>query len=109
MIAKSSATVVPIHFEGANSRLFQIASHTSYTLRLALFFRETHRLMGKQMNVSIGKPISSESLAGFEDNKDLLRFLRAQTYALAPESSRRSAELNDIWEREFTYPAHLKF
>ena len=35
MIAKSSATAVPIYFEGANSRLFLIASHIHTNLRAA--------------------------------------------------------------------------
>jgi putative hemolysin len=34
MIAKSDATVVPVFFEGPHSRLFQVASHLHYTLRM---------------------------------------------------------------------------
>ena len=40
LILKSDATVVPIFFEGSNSRLFQIASHMSYNLRMGLLIRE---------------------------------------------------------------------
>ena len=40
MIAKSGATVVPVFFEGANSRLFQVASHLHATLRMALLIKE---------------------------------------------------------------------
>ena len=35
LIAKSGAAVVPIYFEGQNSRIFQIASHLHFTLRTA--------------------------------------------------------------------------
>ena len=43
LLRMSKATVVPIYFVGQNSRLFQMASHTSLTLRLSLVFRETAR------------------------------------------------------------------
>lgn len=108
LVQKSGATVVPLHFAGQNSRLFQIASHTSYTLRLALFFRETHRLIGRDIPVAIGKPIGPAELMGFKQKTDLLNFLRAQTYALAPAAPRASWNVENLWEKEFTYPAHLK-
>ena len=44
MISKSGAQVVPIYFEGANSRLFQIASHLHTTLRMALLIKEFKRI-----------------------------------------------------------------
>ena len=40
MIARSDAHVVPIYFDGANSRLFQLASHLHTTLRMALLIKE---------------------------------------------------------------------
>ena len=40
MIARSGATVVPVHFTGQNSRLFQLASHLHPTLRLGLLIKE---------------------------------------------------------------------
>jgi hypothetical protein len=43
LIQRSKATVVPIWFGGQNSRLFQIASHVSLTLRLSLIFHEACR------------------------------------------------------------------
>ena len=40
MIGKSQAAVVPMYFVGANSRLFQLASHMHYTLRMSLLINE---------------------------------------------------------------------
>ena len=48
LIQRSKATVVPIWFGGQNSRLFQIASHVSQTLRLSLIFHEVKTRIGDQ-------------------------------------------------------------
>jgi putative hemolysin len=40
LIRDSEATVVPVYFEGQNSRLFHIASHISEPLRMALLLKE---------------------------------------------------------------------
>ncbi len=46
MIARSDATVVPVYFDGANSRLFQLASHLHNTLRMGLLIREFRARIG---------------------------------------------------------------
>lgn len=86
MISKSGATVVPIFFEGANSRLFQVASHLHYTLRLALLIKEFKRRTDEPVRVVIGKPVLPDELAAFRsDQKAMMDFLRARTYALSPK------------------------
>lgn len=82
MIRMSKATVVPIYFEGQNSRLFQLASHMSLTLRLSLVFRETARRMGSKLSVRVGKPIPFEAIAAIEDRTQLVQLLRERTFAL---------------------------
>jgi len=57
MIAKSDATVVPVFFEGSNSRLFQLASQMSQTLRMGMLIREFRARVGSEVRVVIGKPI----------------------------------------------------
>lgn len=57
LLRASKATVVPIYFVGQNSRLFQLASHLSLTLRLSLVFRETARRIGSRLKVRVGEPI----------------------------------------------------
>ena len=82
LIQRSKATVVPIFFSGQNSRLFQIASHLSPTLRLSLIFKEVHDRIGTELPLVIGKPILHEELAPLTDRQTLLSFLRERTYAL---------------------------
>ncbi len=83
LASMSKATVVPIFFTGQNSRLFQVASHLSLTLRLSLVFRETARRIGTALPVRIGRPIPYEELAAITDRTALVRELRRRTYALA--------------------------
>jgi putative hemolysin len=79
----SKATVVPIFFTGQNSRLFQLASHLSLTLRLSLVFRETARRIGTGLNVRIGRAVPFSEIAHIEDRNELVMELRKRTYDLA--------------------------
>ncbi|MBT8409410.1 MAG: lysophospholipid acyltransferase family protein [Alphaproteobacteria bacterium] len=86
MIAKSDATVVPVFFEGQNSRLFQIASHLHSTLRLALLIKEFRARVDEPVRVVIGNPIDPAELAARRgDTKAMMDFLRKATYALSPK------------------------
>lgn len=86
MIAKSEAQVVPIFFEGANSRLFQVASHLHTTLRMALLIKEFKRRTDEPVRVVIGEPMPKAEIAGRAgDQKAMMDFLRARTYALSPK------------------------
>ncbi|MEM0986588.1 MAG: lysophospholipid acyltransferase family protein [Pseudomonadota bacterium] len=84
LITQSGARVVPVYFEGQNSRLFQLASHLSLELRLALIFREVNRKRGKRMPVHIGEVLTPDDLATAGKRAELMAFLRHATYAMAP-------------------------
>ena len=85
MIQRGKAPVVPIFFAGQNSRLFQVASHLSMTLRLSLLFKEVHDRIGGALQFRIGKRIPYEQLAQIKDRTKLMEFLREKTYALDDE------------------------
>ena len=84
MIAKSDATVVPVFFEGANSRLFQLASHLHQTLRMGMLIREFRARVGSDVRVVIGEPIPKAELDAHKgDAKSCMDFLRKATYDLS--------------------------
>ena len=83
LIHRAKATVVPIRFIGQNSRLFQIASHLSLTLRLSLIFREVKNRIGTVLPVAIGQPIPYAELSRMTDRQALADHLRARTYGLS--------------------------
>lgn len=100
MIQRSDAVVLPIYFEGSNSRLFQLASHMHYTLRMALLIREFKRRIKKDVPIVVGDPIPKEQMAEFENPRDLMRFLREETYKLSPTplaSYENGYEFEDAW------------
>jgi putative hemolysin len=85
LIAKSDATVVPMYFEGQNSRLFQIASHLNYTLRMALLINEFDSRVGGPLRVHIGRPLPAAQIdARRRDPRAMMDYLRAMTYRLSP-------------------------
>ena len=85
MIAKSEATVVPVYFDGHTSRLFQLASHLHYTLRMGLLIKEFRKRVDTPVKVVVGDPIPRSTLAQYTgDTKSLMAFLRAKTYELSP-------------------------
>jgi putative hemolysin len=85
MVAKSDATVVPVFFDGHTSRLFQLASHLHYTLRMGLMLKEFGKRVDTSVRVVVGHPIGRDALdARARDSKSLMAFLRHKTYELSP-------------------------
>ncbi|MCI4645549.1 MAG: lysophospholipid acyltransferase family protein [Hyphomonadaceae bacterium] len=101
LITQSGANVVPIYFEGQNSRLFQLASHLSLELRLALIFREVNRRRGKRLPVHIGQVLTPEDLANAGKRAELMTFLREATYSMAPPRLRgRIQRAEQRWQEK---------
>ncbi|MEE2774227.1 MAG: lysophospholipid acyltransferase family protein [Pseudomonadota bacterium] len=84
LILKSQANVVPIFFYGSNSRIFQIASHIHYNLRLALLLNEFKRRVDDKVLISIGQSLPSEEITELKnDSNALMEYLRLKTYGLS--------------------------
>jgi putative hemolysin len=94
-------SIVPVYFHGQNSRLFQVMSHIHYALRIALLFRETARLGGQRLLVSVGTPLTFAELAHIDGRDGILRELRQRTLSLAGPSGPRA-------DLEFRFPARIR-
>jgi putative hemolysin len=105
LAAIPGVTTLPVHFTGQNSRLFQIASHLSYPLRVALIFHETRRRMGRPLRLTIGGPIVPGDLEGIA-RADIANHLRRQTMRLA--GGRADAGDSDP-DEVFIWPSHVKW
>jgi putative hemolysin len=99
MIAKSEATVVPVFFDGHNSRLFQLMSHLHTTLRMGLLIKEFRARVNSPVEVVIGDPIPRAALEPYaRDARAMMGFLRETTYALSPrplDAQARGFEFED--------------
>ncbi|MFC3180400.1 lysophospholipid acyltransferase family protein [Cypionkella sinensis] len=85
MIAKSNATVVPIYFEGHNSRLFQLASRIHANLRVAMLLKEFKSRTDTPVRLVIGNPIPAQTIDALKsDPTAMMETLRQATYALSP-------------------------
>jgi putative hemolysin len=95
-------TVVPVCFQGQNSRLFQIASHLHYALRVAMLFWESRRRQGTRISVAIGAPLHAEDLAQLGSRAAVIRAMRHRTLSLrAPDCPPP--------DLEFRWPRHISF
>ena len=90
-------TTLPVHFTGQNSRLFQIASHLSYPLRIALIFHETRRLMNTALQMSVGAPIAADDLS-LMDRADVATYL-----------PRQKMRMGDSPDEVFVWPSHVRW
>ncbi|MFN0137865.1 MAG: lysophospholipid acyltransferase family protein [Phycisphaerae bacterium] len=95
LIRRTRATVVPMHFAGANSRLFQLAGLAHPRLRTMMLPRELLAARGKCVQVRVGSAISCERLerrcgeagdgareATRRSDLRAIEYLRARTYIL---------------------------
>ncbi len=92
LVRRTQSPVLPIHFGGQNSKLFQIASHFSATMRAALIFREVRRRIGTPFDMAIGELMPFEDLQPHLPPKKLAAYLQehvANMAALLPQEKNR--------------------
>lgn len=98
LAARRGVAVLPLFIGGQNSRLFQIVSHWSYPLRVALIFHETRRRLGRAVPVALGPVLR---LTG-EDKATLADRLRAEVYGMAGPGGPQAGSV-------FHWPARIRW
>ncbi|MGE3914093.1 MAG: hypothetical protein AB7F78_00225, partial [Hyphomicrobiaceae bacterium] len=94
LVQQAEASVLPVFFEGQNSRLFQLASRVSLPLRLSLLVSEFRRFAGARVRVHVGAVVPFEALEHRGDRRRLTDELYARVHKLAPGN--RSKELAEL-------------
>ena len=82
MIKKAQVPVVPVYFQGSNSRLFHILGLIHPSLRTVRLPAEVFNKKHKTIRIRIGNPVSVKEQNAFKDISTLGRYLRAKTYSL---------------------------
>lgn len=73
-------TVLPIFFSGQNSLSYMLARRISLTLGYSMMFREICRRIGREVDVTIRKPVNTEILHRLADRNEVTAYLRELTY-----------------------------
>lgn len=81
-IKKAQVPVVPLYFNGKNSRLFHLIGKIHPNLRTAKLPSELLNKKNKLVKIRIGKAIPLEEQENFGEIYQYGRFLRAKTYSL---------------------------
>ena len=81
-IKRAKVPVVPIYFQGTNSKIFHLLGRIHPLLRTAKLPSELFNKKNKIIKVRVGHPISVKEQDKFPEIEQYGRFLRAKTYAL---------------------------
>ncbi len=102
IIRRSAAPVLPVFFHGRNSALFQVAGLVHPLFRTALLPHELLNKNSREVRLDIGNPVSAERIKGFEDDGQLMAYLRARTYMLhhrLPAAKKRGGIMHSSGKR----------
>ncbi len=126
IIKNAGVPVIPVFWEGRNSKLFYAVDKIHSMMGTARLTRELANKEGTRFNLQIGKPILPSEVAQYEKPADLAAYLRSRSYALEAniampltekktqkldeidgpsDLSLMQAELNAIREKSFLYSA----
>lgn len=84
LVRNSGLPVVPVYFDGGNSRLFHVLGRVHPALRTIRLVRELTGKKGTVVKVRIGRPIPASEVANM-DIPTLRDYLRNRCYALEAE------------------------
>jgi putative hemolysin len=82
IIRNARVPVIPVYFDGTNSRVFHLLGLIHANLRTLALPSEMLKKKGKVLRMKIGKPIQPKDMDMFTSMEQYSRYLRAKTYAL---------------------------
>jgi putative hemolysin len=91
LAAIAGAAVLPVYFDGGNSRLFSAVGRLHPRLRTALLVRELLEQRHLTLTVRVGRPIPAARLKSFHTPSSITAFMRLRTEALADDRDVGSA------------------
>lgn len=82
IVRNAQVPVVPVYFDGSNSKLFHLLGLINPNLRTLALPSEMLKKKGKEIRMKIGKPILPKDTDIFSNIEQYGRYLRAKTYSI---------------------------
>lgn len=95
LVRKTGLPVIPVFFDGKNSKKFYRHAKINSMLGTARLPKELLNKRNKHIVMKIGKPINPSELDSFDDYKELAAYLRARSYALEANIQTEKVEYNN--------------
>ena len=104
IIKNANVPVIPLFWEGRNSRWFYFVDKIHTMLGTARLTRELANKHDKCIPIQIGKPILPAEITEYENPKDLAAYLRARTYALEANIPAKTGVKKEVKMTEIDTP-----
>ena len=104
LIKRSGLPVIPVYFDGCNSRSFHLLGRIHPRLRTIRLSHEMFNKKGQHVKVRIGQPISAQEIASYDDITALGQYLRNRTYALEAQCQEEKPASEIVWPSEVAAP-----
>ena len=82
LIKKAKVPVIPMYISGNNSLFYRFLGFIDWRVRTARLLHEVTNKKGRIIHIRLGKPISVEEQALFDNIEDFGKYLKQQTYLL---------------------------
>ena len=105
IIKSAGVPVIPVYWDGCNSRLFYAMDKIHPMLGTARLTRELANKHNSCFNLQIGKPILPSEIEIYENPKDLAAYLRSRSYALEANIPTETAERKEVKLADIEAPA----
>ena len=107
IIKNAGVPVIPVFWEGRNSKLFYKVDKIHSMLGTARLTKELINKHDTCFNLQIGKPILPSEVAQYENPKELAAYLRSRSYALEANIPAKAVEKKEVKQDEIDAPTDL--
>ena len=108
IIKKAEVPVIPVFWDGRNSKWFYAVDKIHSMLGTARLTKELINKHDTCFNLQIGKPILPSELEVYDNPKDLAAYLRSRSYALEANIPAKVAEKKEMKQAEIDKPTDLQ-
>ena len=107
IIKNAGVPVIPVFWEGRNSKLFYAVDKIHSMLGTARLTKELINKHDTCFNLQIGKPILPSEVAQYENPKELAAYLRSRSYALEANIPAKMVEKKEVKQDKIDVPTDL--